>query len=103
MDSHSLVLHVCVVLNEPVIGCRDTPGVQRSASIAAAYIRGASAAAVVYDITDRYSLTSAKRWVSELQEASDKLGEHPYPPFSFTEGMSFARWLIGWASHVSYI
>ena len=76
-----LVLHVCVVLNEPVIGCRDTPGVQRSARVAAAYIRIASAAAVVYDITDRYSLTSAKRWVSEVQEASNNLGEHPYPPF----------------------
>lgn len=86
------MLHVCVVLDEPVIGCRDTTGLQRYAKVAAAYIRVASAAAVVYDITSKDTLTSAKRWVSELQEnASDNLGEHPCPPFRLYRGHALCK------------
>lgn len=89
-----LVTHVCVVLHEPVFGCRDTAGQERYASLAPLYYRGASAAAVVYDITNRDTLTKAKHWVSELKKnASGKLGEHPYPLIWLTEGMRFARWL----------
>ena len=55
---------------------RDTAGQERYASLAPLYYRGASAAAVVYDITDRDTLVKAKHWISELQKnASGNLGE----------------------------
>ena len=46
----------------------DTAGQERYASLAPLYYRGASAAAVVFDITSAESLTKAKFWVKELQK-----------------------------------
>lgn len=45
----------------------DTAGQERYASLAPLYYRGASAAAVVYDITSPESFRKAKFWVQELQ------------------------------------
>lgn len=56
--------------------CRDTAGQERYASLAPLYYRGASAATVVYDITNAESFQKAKQWVSELQKnASGTIGE----------------------------
>ena len=56
--------------------CRDTAGQERYASLAPLYYRGASAATVVYDITNAESFQKAKHWVSELQKnASGAIGE----------------------------
>ena len=46
----------------------DTAGQERYASLAPLYYRGASAAAVVYDITSPESFQRAKFWVKELQK-----------------------------------
>eukprot|EP00793_Prasinoderma_coloniale_P001079 PRCOL_00006070-RA len=46
----------------------DTAGQERYASLAPLYYRGASAAAVVFDITDVETLKKAKFWVKELQK-----------------------------------
>ncbi|DBA74805.1 hypothetical protein WJX79_000806 [Trebouxia sp. C0005] len=46
----------------------DTAGQERYASLAPLYYRGASAAAVVYDITNEDTFAKAKHWVSELQK-----------------------------------
>ncbi len=55
--------------------CRDTAGQERYASLAPLYYRGASAATVVYDITNAESFQKAKQWVSELQKnASGAIG-----------------------------
>ena len=55
---------------------RDTAGQERYASLAPLYYRGASAATVVYDITNAESFQKAKHWVSELQKnASGAIGE----------------------------
>lgn len=52
----------------------DTAGQERYASLAPLYYRGASAAAVVYDITTKDSFEKAKYWVKELQKnASDNI------------------------------
>jgi GTPase SAR1 family protein len=57
---------------------RDTAGQERYASLAPLYYRGASAAAVVYDITSADSFHKAKHWVSELQKnASGNIGLAP--------------------------
>ena len=54
---------------------RDTAGQERYASLAPLYYRGASAAAVVYDITNDDTFAKAKHWVSELQKnAGGNLG-----------------------------
>uniref|UniRef100_A0A0G4HK55 Uncharacterized protein n=1 Tax=Chromera velia CCMP2878 TaxID=1169474 RepID=A0A0G4HK55_9ALVE len=45
----------------------DTAGQERYRSLAPMYYRGASAAVVVYDITNKESFEGAKSWVSELQ------------------------------------
>eukprot|EP00761_Pharyngomonas_kirbyi_P011511 gb/GECH01011536.1/.p1 GENE.gb/GECH01011536.1/~~gb/GECH01011536.1/.p1 ORF type:complete len:207 (+),score=38.91 gb/GECH01011536.1/:1-621(+) len=45
----------------------DTAGQERYKSLAPMYYRGASAAIVVYDITNYDSFTRAKQWVKELQ------------------------------------
>lgn len=46
----------------------DTAGQERYASLAPLYYRGASAAAIVYDITSKDSFAKAKYWVKELQK-----------------------------------
>ncbi|GBG88422.1 hypothetical protein CBR_g47121 [Chara braunii] len=46
----------------------DTAGQERYASLAPLYYRGASAATVVYDITNVESFQKAKFWVKELQK-----------------------------------
>ena len=50
---------------------RDTAGQERYRSLAPMYYRGASAAIVVYDITNPDSFTGAKSWVKELQRRGD--------------------------------
>ena len=45
----------------------DTAGQERYHSLAPMYYRGAAAAIVVYDITNRDSFNRAKAWVKELQ------------------------------------
>ena len=55
--------------------CRDTAGQERYASLAPLYYRGASAAAIVYDVTNEDTFAKAKHWVSELQKnAGGNLG-----------------------------
>lgn len=49
----------------------DTAGQERYRSLAPMYYRGASAAIVVYDITDPDSFAGAKSWVKELQRRGD--------------------------------
>lgn len=70
--------------------CRDTAGQERYASLAPLYYRGASAATVVYDITNAESFQKAKQWVSELQKnASGAIGELTTPvmiTFSLSPG-----------------
>lgn len=46
----------------------DTAGQERYASLAPLYYRGASAAAIVYDVTNEDTFAKAKHWVSELQK-----------------------------------
>lgn len=71
--------------------CRDTAGQERYASLAPLYYRGASAAAVVYDITNRDTLVKAKHWVSELQKnASGNLGKHLHSLIRLAESRPFA-------------
>ena len=54
---------------------RDTAGQERYASLAPLYYRGASAAAIVYDITSTESFAKAKHWISELHKnASGDIG-----------------------------
>jgi len=45
----------------------DTAGQERYRSLAPMYYRGAKAAVVVYDITQKDTLTGAKSWITELQ------------------------------------
>jgi len=49
----------------------DTAGQERYRSLAPMYYRGASAAIVVYDITNKDSFNGAKTWVNELQRRGD--------------------------------
>ena len=49
----------------------DTAGQERYRSLAPMYYRGASAAIVVYDITNPDSFAGAKSWVKELQRRGD--------------------------------
>ena len=45
----------------------DTAGQERYRSLAPMYYRGALAAIVVYDITQKYTLNGAKNWIKELK------------------------------------
>eukprot|EP00767_Chilomastix_cuspidata_P001508 gnl/Chilomastix_cuspidata/1620.p1 GENE.gnl/Chilomastix_cuspidata/1620~~gnl/Chilomastix_cuspidata/1620.p1 ORF type:complete len:189 (+),score=29.86 gnl/Chilomastix_cuspidata/1620:36-602(+) len=47
----------------------DTNGMERYRSLTPMYYRGASAALVVYDITEPKSFAVAKSWVTELRES----------------------------------
>eukprot|EP00919_Chromeraceae_sp_WS-2016_P046500 GHVR01110452.1.p1 GENE.GHVR01110452.1~~GHVR01110452.1.p1 ORF type:complete len:204 (+),score=32.19 GHVR01110452.1:159-770(+) len=47
----------------------DTAGQERYRSLAPMYYRGAGAAVVVYDITNKDSFSGAKSWVNELQSS----------------------------------
>lgn len=49
----------------------DTAGQERYHSLAPMYYRGAAAAIVVYDLTNRQSFVRAKSWVKELQKQGD--------------------------------
>merc|ERR1712224_742067 len=49
----------------------DTAGQERYRSLAPMYYRGAAAAIVVYDITNKDSFVGAKTWVKELQRRGD--------------------------------
>lgn len=49
----------------------DTAGQERYRSLAPMYYRGAAAAIVVYDITNKESYIGAKSWVKELQRRGD--------------------------------
>jgi len=49
----------------------DTAGQERFHSLAPMYYRGAQAAIVVFDITNRNSFEKAKDWVKELQQQGD--------------------------------
>ena len=50
----------------------DTAGQERYRSLAPMYYRGAAAAIVVYDITNKESFIGAKSWVKELQGRDDR-------------------------------
>jgi len=49
----------------------DTAGQERFHSLAPMYYRGAQAAIIVFDITNRNSFEKAKDWVKELQQQGD--------------------------------
>lgn len=49
----------------------DTAGQERYRSLAPMYYRGATAAIVVYDVTNKDSFIGAKSWVKELQRRGD--------------------------------
>lgn len=49
----------------------DTAGQERYRSLAPMYYRGAAAAIVVYDITNKESFNGAKSWIKELQRRGD--------------------------------
>ena len=50
----------------------DTAGQERYHSLAPMYYRGASAAVVVFDMTEPGSLDRAKAWVSELKHSGEE-------------------------------
>jgi len=49
----------------------DTAGQERYRSLAPMYYRGAGAACVVYDITNKLTFAGAKKWIQELQNQGD--------------------------------
>ena len=62
-----------VALNDTTVKFEiwDTAGQERYHSLAPMYYRGAAAAIVVYDITNKESFNGAKSWVKELQRRGD--------------------------------
>jgi len=58
---------MCFIAQPSVFFARLQPGQERYHSLAPMYYRGASAAIVVYDITNQPTLNRAKAWVKELQ------------------------------------
>jgi len=54
----------------------DTAGQERYSSLAPLYYRGASAATVVYDITNAESFQKARFWVKELQTHANPVRTH---------------------------
>eukprot|EP01122_Echinamoeba_exundans_P012334 TRINITY_DN5120_c0_g2_i1.p2 TRINITY_DN5120_c0_g2~~TRINITY_DN5120_c0_g2_i1.p2 ORF type:complete len:219 (-),score=45.86 TRINITY_DN5120_c0_g2_i1:1411-2067(-) len=48
----------------------DTAGQERYRSIAGTYYRGAAAALIIFDSTNKHSFESITRWVTEIQNAS---------------------------------
>lgn len=50
----------------------DTAGQERYRSLAPMYYRGAAAAVVVFDVTNRDTFEGAKSWVKELQRRGDQ-------------------------------
>ncbi|GBG27328.1 Ras-related protein Rab-11B [Hondaea fermentalgiana] len=61
-------------VQDKTIKCQiwDTAGQERYRAITKAYYRGAVAALLVYDITDRETFTNLKRWLSEVQSHADR-------------------------------
>ncbi|GKV43395.1 hypothetical protein SLEP1_g50687 [Rubroshorea leprosula] len=51
----------------------DTAGQERYHSLAPMYYRGAAAAVVVYDISNKDTFARAKKWVQELQRQGEYL------------------------------
>jgi GTPase SAR1 family protein len=65
-----LVQHVsgCTAFFVPPLICaQDTAGQERYRSLAPMYYRGAAAAVVVFDVTNRDTFEGAKSWVSSGQ------------------------------------
>ena len=52
----------------------DTAGQEKYRSLAPLYYRGASAALVVYDITNRESYDNAQKWIEEVRSQSEDNG-----------------------------
>ncbi|KAL0479458.1 Ras-related protein Rab [Acrasis kona] len=49
----------------------DTAGQERFKSLAISYFRGAKGAVLVYDVTNRHSLESAREWLAEFRKYAD--------------------------------
>jgi GTPase SAR1 family protein len=54
-----------------ICSVQDTAGQERYRSLAPMYYRGAAAAVVVFDVTNRDTFEGAKSWVKELQRRGD--------------------------------
>jgi len=67
----------------------DTAGQERYRSLAPMYYRGAAAAIVVYDITNKDSFNGAKSWVKELQRRGD-----PNVIIALVRFSEFGAWFI---------
>eukprot|EP01084_Bolivina_argentea_P239227 402112_1 len=79
----------------------DTAGQEKYRSLAPLYYRGASAALVVYDITNRESFDNARKWIEEVQTqeghhvvvglAGNKVDLAANRKVSISEGEEFAK------------
>lgn len=79
----------------------DTAGQEKYRSLAPLYYRGASAALVVYDITNKESFDNARNWIEEVQTregkhvviglAGNKVDLSPQRQVSTEEGENFAK------------
>lgn len=69
----SFMTKLMVVNNIPIkYHIWDTAGQERYHSLAPMYYRGASVAIVVYDITNKNSFITVKKWIKELKEYAPK-------------------------------